>query len=164
MAEIKEAICTRDLQQVEALASKIWHEHYTPIIGKHQVDYMLDKYQTVKAMEQQIKEGSEYFLILNDSLVSGYIGIRQEADHIFLSKVYVEKEQRGRKLGKAAIEFMQSLAIKRNTPRIILTVNKNNTDSIAVYEKMGFEKAEAIVMDIGGGFVMDDFRMILNLS
>jgi hypothetical protein len=27
------------------------------------------------------------------------------------------------------------------------------------YERMGFSIAEAIVMDIGGGFVMDDYRM-----
>ena len=163
MVEIKGASGTRDLQQIEALAFQIWNEHYTPIIGKDQVDYMLDKYQTVEAMKQQINEGSEYFLILNDELPCGYIGIRQEADHIFLSKVYVQKEQRGQKLGQAAIEFVQSLAVKRNTPRIILTVNKNNTASIAAYEKMGFENVEALVMDIGGGFVMDDYKMRLDL-
>jgi hypothetical protein len=30
---------------------------------------------------------------------------------------------------------------------------------VQAYQRMGFEIAEAIVIDIGGGFVMDDFRM-----
>jgi len=40
-----------------------------------------------------------------------------------------------------------------------LTVNKNNSHSIAWYSRMGFTNAGPILQDIGGGFVMDDFRM-----
>jgi hypothetical protein len=38
-------------------------------------------------------------------------------------------------------------------------VNKYNSQPIAVYEKLGFRVVAAVVQDIGGGFVMDDYRM-----
>ena len=43
--------------------------------------------------------------------------------------------------------------------KITLTVNKNNAIAIEAYRKMGFENAGSIVTDIGGGFVMDDYKM-----
>jgi diamine N-acetyltransferase len=49
---------------VETLAGEIWTEHYTPIIGKEQVRYMLDKFQSKDAISGQIRdEGFQYFLI-----------------------------------------------------------------------------------------------------
>ncbi len=38
---------------VESLANEIWTEHYTPIIGKDQVKYMLDKFQSKDARYRQ---------------------------------------------------------------------------------------------------------------
>jgi ribosomal protein S18 acetylase RimI-like enzyme len=48
---------------------------------------------------------------------------------------------------------------KLYTRQIWLTVNKHNTHSIEWYLRMGFTNKEAIVQDIGAGFVMDDFLM-----
>jgi hypothetical protein len=56
-----------DCHAVEALAFPIWREHYTPIIGSTQVDYMLNKFQTAHAVEDQIREGSQYFLLQGTS-------------------------------------------------------------------------------------------------
>jgi RimJ/RimL family protein N-acetyltransferase len=38
-------------------------------------------------------------------------------------------------------------------------VNKNNVNSIKVYEKLGFKKTGPVIQDIGNGFVMDDYKM-----
>jgi ribosomal protein S18 acetylase RimI-like enzyme len=38
-------------------------------------------------------------------------------------------------------------------------VNKGNARAIAFYRKHGFDIAESVVVDIGGGFVMDDYVM-----
>ena len=43
----------------------------------------------------------------------------------------------------------------------MLAVNKRNAAAIAAYRKHGFEIVEAVVKDIGGGFVMDDYIMEL---
>ena len=53
MIEIKSAETSDDFQTLEDLATIIWTEHYTPIIGIEQVAYMLDKFQTSEAMKKQ---------------------------------------------------------------------------------------------------------------
>lgn len=43
--------------------------------------------------------------------------------------------------------------------QVYLQVNRNNFDSIAVYRRLGFEVADRVKTDIGGGFYMDDYVM-----
>jgi ribosomal protein S18 acetylase RimI-like enzyme len=61
-------------------------------------------------------------------------------------------------LGKEMLRFVEDLCRERGIEKIWLTVNKNNADSVAWYSRMGFKNVGPIVQDIGGGFVMDDFR------
>jgi ribosomal protein S18 acetylase RimI-like enzyme len=76
-----------------------------------------------------------------------------------ISKLYVRKSERGHGLGKKTLRFVENLGLQRGITRIWLTVNKNNAHSIAWYSRMGFRNAGSIIQDIGGGFVMDDFRL-----
>lgn len=147
--------------QIETLAREIWEEHYTPIIGAKQVAYMLEKFQSARAMEEQVEEGYEYFMILKEGSLVGYLAFKEEADGLFLSKVYVHSSARGKGFGKAAIEFVKTEAQNRGLSKIRLTVNKYNHNSITAYLKMGFEKTRELVMDIGEDYVMDDYEMTL---
>ncbi|MGA7723137.1 MAG: GNAT family N-acetyltransferase [Ignavibacteriaceae bacterium] len=144
---------------VETLAIEIWNEHYIPIIGKQQVDYMLAKFQSKEAMKEQIKKGYSYFLVEEEGRNIGYIGIELKIDELFLSKLYIKSSERGMGYGKKALKFLEELARGKNINKISLTVNKNNVKSIAAYERMGFKNLGSIVMDIGGGFIMDDYKM-----
>lgn len=151
----------KDFSKIETLAREIWEEHYTPIIGEKQVAYMLDKFQSAKAMQEQLEEGYEYFMIRDGETRVGYLAFKEESAGLFLSKVYVHSSGRGKGFGKAAIEFVKSEVKKRGLKQIRLTVNKYNHNSIAAYLKMGFEKTQELVMDIGEGYVMDDYEMVL---
>lgn len=148
---------------IAKLASIVWHEHYIPIIGIAQVEYMVAKFQTSEAMQQQAKEDYQYFIIKYNSKNIGYLSIKKNDKELFLSKIYILKEYRGLKTGKASMTFIESKAIDFKCKTISLTVNKNNTNSIKAYEKTGFKNTEAIVLDIGNGFVMDDYKMTKTL-
>jgi diphthamide synthase (EF-2-diphthine--ammonia ligase) len=78
------------IETVESLAREIWTEHYVPIIGKGQVDYMLDRFQSGKAISEQIRAGLLYFLIEEDSEFIGYIAVQPKGDELLLSKIYVK--------------------------------------------------------------------------
>lgn len=152
-----------DINVTSALASEIWNEHYTPIIGKRQVDYMVAKYQSAEAIKKQIdSEGYLYYLICFEDKPVGYIGFQLRNRTVFLSKYYVRHISRGKGLGRFAMEFLKIFAKNHNADSIYLTVNKNNIKSIDAYLKMGFKNEGPIVTDIGNGFVMDDYKMILN--
>jgi len=146
-------------EMVETLAREIWTGHYTPIIGSEQVEYMLERFQSEEAILQQIALGVLYFLITADEELVGYIALHPRSDALFLSKIYVRSDQRGRGYGKRAVQFAETLAHARRLKKIILTVNKNNIDSIKAYERMGFKNTGSLTQDIGNGFVMDDYKM-----
>jgi len=150
---------------VARLASEIWNEHYVPIIGQEQVDYMIEKYQSEPAISNQIeKEGYTYFLIYAGKDAVGYLGMQIREQDLFLSKYYVHSSQRGKGYGREALEFIQEYAREQGLQGISLTVNKFNSNSIAAYEKMGFLNLGPTVADIGNGFIMDDYKMRLPLS
>ena len=159
MTTIIKAESKQDFQNLEQLASKIWTEHYTPIIGIDQVNYMLDKFQSAEAMQKQVADGMEYYLLIHDEKAAGYFAVAKKKESLFLSKLYVSKEFRGNGIAKTAIKFIEHRKAALACNSISLTVNKDNSNSIAAYEKMGFNKIEAIVQDIGNGYVMDDYIM-----
>ena len=144
---------------VESLAREIWTEHYTPIIGRQQVDYMLDRFQSRQAIHDQIKGGVLYFLIRAADVFIGYMAVQPKEDELFLSKIYVRSSDRRKGYGRRAVRFAESLAKERNLRKVVLTVNKNNVDSIKAYERTGFKNAGSLIQDIGNGFVMDDYKM-----
>lgn len=61
MRRVTEAV---DMAEVATLAAKIWREYYVSIITLEQIDYMLDKFQSIDAITTQIRdEGYEYYLM-----------------------------------------------------------------------------------------------------
>ena len=164
MIDFKRATSKDHFEVIAKLAHDIWHEHYTPIIGKDQVNYMVAKFQTSEAIQKQAEDGYEYYVIEYQNSDVGYLAIEKRNDDLFLSKIYLLKTCRGKGLGKEAFNFIEKRASNLNCKSISLTVNKNNTLAIKAYEKIGFINTEAIVMDIGNGFVMDDYRMVKNFA
>lgn len=147
-----------EIQDVAILANEIWHQHFVPIIGIDQVEYMVYKFQSFPAISKQIREdGYEYFqLYLNDTF-SGYTGVHQERDALFLSKLYIKESCRGNHLATHALNFLIQLCQERGLKKIWLTCNKYNANTLAVYDHLGFKITDEQVADIGNGFVMDDY-------
>ena len=147
-----------EIHEIAALAAEIWHQHFTPIIGEAQVNYMVDKFQSYPALRSQIKQdGSEYYQIHISHTFAGYIGIHQEEDALFLSKLYIKKDCRGQHLATEALNFLIRLCEERGLKKIWLTCNKYNAHTLKVYDHLGFVITDEQVADIGNGFVMDDY-------
>lgn len=159
MIEIHKANSFSHFQIIEELASTIWWEHYPSIIGNTQVTYMLEKFNSAKAIEEQVNSGSNFYYMSFDGIPIGYMAIKNETDFLFLSKLYVMKTYRGKGVGKATMAFITDEASRLNQKAIQLKVNKYNTNSIAAYEKLGYKKIKAMITDIGEGFVMDDYLL-----
>ena len=159
MTEIKIANTAFNYKVIVQLADTIWREHYTPIIGIEQVEYMLIKFQSVEAISNQVEQRYEYFIISYQETPVGYLSIIKEKNTLFLSKIYILSDHRGKKIGKTSMQFIEEKARKTDCNKIGLTVNKNNTNSIAAYEKIGFINLGPIIKNIGNGYIMDDYKM-----
>lgn len=163
---IKPVETRADAKLAASLAGKIWTEHYTPIIGPEQVEYMLEKYQSEDRIYEDITEGGYiYHMAFSGGEPAGYCGARlgPGAGEVFLSKLYVEKSFRGRGISRMFLGILKELVASNHCNHIRLTVNKHNSNSIRAYDKLGFKVVESVVTDIGNGFVMDDYVMRLDL-
>mgnify|MGYP000344268608 CR=1 FL=1 len=147
-----------EIQNIATLAEEIWNQHFVPIIGKAQVDYMVEKFQSYPALKSQIEnDGYEYYQIYSSHTLVGYTGIHQEKDALFLSKLYIKEDFRGQHLATEAFQFLVNLCKERKLNRIWLTCNKHNSNTLAIYDHLGFKITNEQVADIGNGFVMDDY-------
>lgn len=155
-----------DIQTIEKLAFKIWNSHYVPIIGKNQVDYMLEKFQNFNAISLQIQNGYEYFLISTNNKAIGYLCLllNSATQKIMISKIYIDQSERNSGFGKQLIDFTIDRAKEKKIKTIWLTVNKNNSNTIKWYEKLNFKITKETVIDIGNDYIMDDYVLELCLD
>ncbi len=151
-----------------AIAEQVWHLTYDELLPKGQVDYMLDQFQSVHAVKEQMEHSNyRYYLMVCDGTDAGFVGFapRYEGkEEMFLSKVYLLPEFRGNGAVKAAFELVERETRKEGLTKIRLTVNKENIHAVDVYSHYGFRIMEDAVTDIGSGYVMDDHIMIKELQ
>lgn len=148
------------LSEVADMADEIWHEYFPCILTDEQIDYMVDRFQSERAMREQVSEkGYEYALIVTDEGRVGYTGISVSGDKLFISKLYLKKEYRGKGYGTGAMRIIFDIGRQRGSESVYLTVNKRNDRAIRSYTSNGFKTVQSIVTDIGDGFVMDDYVM-----
>lgn len=153
------------IETTAQLAHKIWNQHYVPIIGQAQVDYMLDKFQNTKAISNQINNGYDYYIISHQNKPCGYLALvpNTKEKKLMISKIYVDSDFRGLGLGSKLIDFTIETAKQGAFESIWLTVNKNNSKTIEWYKSKEFAIKEKLEMDIGNGFIMDDYLMEMPL-
>ena len=161
--EIK-PVSFEEADQVSRMAEEIWREHYAGIISDGQIDYMVKTFQSPAAIAQQIQEGYQYYWICYGGGAVGYLSIHPEDSSLFLSKIYIRRPFRGKKLSTCAIHYLTLLCQKNGWNHIWLTVNKHNANSIAAYKSLGFVKTRELATDIGQGYVMDDDIMELAIA
>lgn len=150
-----------EIAAVAKLAHDIWHEHYPSIISIAQIEYMLERFQSPAAIASLIAEGYRYFLIERDKVFVGYIALHAGADspdRMLLSKFYIRHDCRGQGLGVMALNFAEAECRRAGCRTLWLTVNKANP-TLAWYERHGFTKNKEVVVEIGEGYLMDDFIM-----
>ena len=112
---------------IETLADAIWREYYIPIIGIDQVEYMLKNFQSAEAMYSQHNAGYQYFFIHFKDEPVGYLSFIKRENCLFLSKIYVSKDFRGKKIGKTAMDFVEKSALEQHCKSITLGVNTYNS-------------------------------------
>ncbi len=152
-----------EITKLSSFASDIWHEAFSELLTIEQIDYMLEKFLSPKAIFSSIKEGYEYYYLRDNYKDIGFTAICQKSDNtLFLSKLYLIKEQRGKGYLEKTFDFLKNYAKEKNLNSIWLTVNKQNYRAIAGYKKMGMKVIRSEVTDIGSGFVMDDYVFSLS--
>lgn len=159
MTNIVKVSTAAQIKELSELADEIWHESYISIISKEQIDYMLNKYLTPEAVKRQMAEGYDYYLAEKCGAAIGFVSVKPDGERLFLSKLYLEKAQRGKGYGSRMLLFVEGLAHGMGKNAVYLTVNKHNA-AYEVYKARGFTVEKSVITEIGDGYVMDDYIMV----
>lgn len=162
--EVTKATIT-DIPIIQELAASTWPVAYSEILSNEQLQYMLRKFYSNNALEEQMLTKGHQFYIIKDekNAALGFASFSNEETKTFkLQKLYVLPNEQGKNLGKAL--FFSVVHEVRNLGgiRLILNVNRYNKARF-FYEKLGFEIIEETDIDIGNSYFMNDFVMELNL-
>lgn len=151
-----------DVEAMCALAAEIWRAHYPAIISAAQIEYMLAQRYDPAVVRDELQRGDLWWdQLLVDGRIAGfasYLTTRRPGE-MKLDKLYVHPAQQRRGYGGMLLDRAVVTARSYGCQTLVLAVNKLNRNAIAAYEKNGFRIIDAVIKDIGGGFVMDDFVM-----
>ena len=151
-----------DVSASALLAREIWQSAYAGIISQDQIDYMLaQRYNSERLLAELAQSGLWWDQAFIDGERAGFCScyLTDQSGEIKLDKVYVHPGRQRSGIGAALIERVLAHGRDHGCHTLVLAVNKQNSKAIAAYEKSGFSVREAVRVDIGGGFVMDDFIM-----
>jgi diamine N-acetyltransferase len=151
-----------DLADIASLAGAIWRAYYPGIISLEQIEYMLAKMYSPETLREEIcRRGVRYERLLIGGSFAGFAayGVTEQLSVFKLHKIYVHPEWHGRGFGSLLLRHCEDEVAKTGGESLVLTVNKKNSKAMAAYLRNGFALTEAVVVDIGGGFVMDDYVM-----
>jgi len=151
------------IQEMSTMASTIVKEHYDPIIGPAQNDYMIKKFQSVESIREQLEHGYRYYFAkINGKNVGFCAFYPKDKEIMYLSKFYIYKDQRGQGYSRIMSNFIAEETRKEGLKAIELNVNKNNT-SVPIYKKLGYREVRTEKNPIGNGFYMDDYILRLDV-
>lgn len=151
----------KDVKIVHDLAHIIWPPTFKDILIPQQIDYMLELMYTEESLKSQIDEGCKMFVIQIKHKPSGYLSIehnKENSGRTKIHKIYLLPESQGTGAGRIIMDFASDQALKMGDKAIYLNVNKYN-QAIGFYEHYGFEKKFMEDIDIGGGYLMEDWVM-----
>ncbi len=151
-----------DAKEIYQLARDIWFLHYPGLITIKQIEYMLEQKYAVNEIQKLICSTKDLWLTvsLNDT-TQGFGHFQEEASTftVKLDKLYVHPRVQRCGCGNAIIRFAGAYYARLGFKQMWLQVNKGNAAAIKFYQNIGFKTTSDAVVDIGKGFVMDDFIM-----
>lgn len=155
-----------DVESIGALAREIWLLHYAGIISREQIDYMLaQRYAADHLRFELTRPEIQWLVAWRAGAPVGFSATLHlpARNELKLDKLYVHPDAQRGGIGRALIDSALARARSLKCRALILAVNKHNEKAIAAYRACGFVVREAVTVDIGGGFVMDDFIMVRSL-
>ena len=150
---------------IAELAYAIWPSAYGEILSKEQLTYMLDKFYSLEALTEQLETRNHIFLLLEDD--NKFVGFASyelniESHKSKIHKIYVLPETQGKGFGVLLLNEMENKAKEVQNDVLFLNVNRFNKAQY-FYKKLGFKIAYEEDIEIGNGYLMEDFVMEKNI-
>lgn len=158
--EIRKA-SQEDYKTILDIAAITWDEAYKTILSEAQLEYMMDMMYSAASFTDQLSIKGHHFIIGSvDGKDLGFASyeLNYRYGTTKLHKLYVLPETQGTGMGRALITAVENAAKSNGNDKVSLNVNRFNK-AIHFYEKSGYIKAGEEDVQIGSGYVMEDYIM-----
>ncbi len=156
-----------DIPIIQDIAYKAWPKAFASILKQDQIDYMLNWMYSEEGLERQLWIQNHLFaLAYLDEIPVGFVGYEHnlnKTQSTKIHKLYLLPETIGKGIGQALLNYVQEKAINGENTSLVLNVNKFNK-AVDFYKKMGFVIIKEEVIEIGKGYIMDDYVMQKELN
>lgn len=151
-----------DIQTIQAIAHTTWPLTYGTILSKEQLDYMMDMIYSEAALIKQIQNKEQLFYIAyEENKALAFVGIEHHYKNEAVTrvhKIYILPETQGKGIGKKLIDFVEKSAKENHSKALSLNVNRFNK-ALHFYQKIGFKIIAEENIEIGNGYLMEDYTM-----
>lgn len=147
---------------IQSLAERVWIKTYRDLISEKQIEYMMDMMYSSSSLEKQMTNDKHHFLLVKDDFeYVAYLSYELNSDsseYTKIHKIYVLSTMQGKGIGELLINKVAEIAKKNHNIGLKLNVNRGNK-AIGFYERLGFQQTEIQNIDIGNGYLMEDYVM-----
>ena len=158
------AIDSSEVTIIRELAHQIWPHTFGEILSKEQIAYMLNWMYSLETLSKQLSEGHHFFLYEEHGVPLGFMGIELFDDFsVKIHKLYVSPDMQGTGIGKTFIAFVKTWANEHGALAVFLNVNRFNK-AVYFYKHIGMAIIKTEDIDIGNGFLMEDYVMELKIN
>ena len=131
-----------DAETISNLAKNIWPITYSGIISEEQISFMLEQIYTVESIENQQKNGHQFFILENDGYAQGFASTSAQDNHQYkLQKLYILQNLQGQGAGRLLLTAVEDYCKSKDAKHLVLNVHRNN-QARCFYEKMGYQIIE----------------------
>lgn len=151
-----------DIETIQTIAKKTWPVAYGEILSKAQLDYMLDKMYSDDALNDNLVNNGHHFILAKENEIClGFASF----EHNYLNqkvtrihKLYILPHIQGKGIGKILVNAVVKFAREKHSFALSLNVNRYNK-AVAFYKKSGFDIISEEDIEIGKGYLMEDYKM-----
>jgi GNAT superfamily N-acetyltransferase len=146
---------------IREIAAITWPVAFGEILSGAQLAYMMEMMYSQSALEKQLQEGHEFYLFLENDRALGFMGIESNymnQNQLKIHKLYILPSEQGKGIGEQLIHFAEKRCLEDQISKLTLNVNRYNK-ALRFYEKLGFKNVKSEDIEIGNGYLMEDFVM-----
>ncbi len=147
---------------IRSIAQRTWPHTFGQILSPEQIVYMLDLMYSHDALTLQIVQKKHQFVLLeHEAVFHGYASYELnhgQQGYTKIHKIYVLPVAQGKKYGLTLMQHIEKIARVQHQKYLVLNVNRYNA-AVNFYKQYGFRIMGEENIDIGHGYLMEDYIM-----